>query len=538
MKKKKSILKSALLAGGFASMLAWGLSACTGNFLTYNTNPDEVTEEMLDRDNFRVGAFIPQLQMAVLPVHPHQFQVSQNLTGDVYAGYMCGIGEWNGGRNGTTCDFVIASWQDIPFRDILVNVMGADRSVKENMGTDQLSEPVVAFSTILKVAALHRLADLFGPLPYSKVAQGGSLEIEYDSEEQLYKSFLSELTHAVNSLTDFTQRNPGKYPMAEYDLVYDGDYSKWVKFANSLKLRIAMRCSLVDPALAKKNAEEAVNHPYGVIVNTADNAALRSGHGLVVKNPLQTIWDTYSDCRMGSVIQSYMTGYKDPRLATYFSEVTINGNNGYFGGRTGVAITSKIPWVPLSAPKGLFTDPLVWMTASECSFLQAEGALNGWNMGGTTPEEAYNQGIRLSFEEKGAGSADAYLADNTSKPADFKNYIFNAHNHAAQSAITIKWSETDSREKKLERIITQKWIALYPNGAEAWSEYRRTGYPKQFPMINNFSPDVDNSVGPRRIPFPEREYLLNNNNVVKAISLLSKPVDGGGTRLWWDVKAH
>ena len=536
MKNIFSRLKYNLFSTCVCSSVLIAATSCTDKFMEYNTNPDEVTDEMLDGDNFRVGAFFPQMQMSVLPVHPHAFQVGQNLTGDIYAGYMAGIGEWNGGHNGTTCDFVIDAWSDIPYERILVSVMGADQSVKRNVGTD-INNPVVAFSTILKVASVHRLADLFGPLPYSKVAEGGSLKIAYDSEETLYKSFLSELTAAINTLTAFVQKNPGAAPMANYDLVYDGDYSKWVKFANSLKLRIAMRCSYVAPELARTNAEEAVNHPIGVIKENKDNAALKSGHGLVVKNPLQIVWDTYSDVRMGAVIQSYMCGYNDPRLERYFTQVTLKDESGYWGGRTGVAITSKTKWKDFSAPKGQFADPLVWLTAAETSFLRAEGALRGWNMD-VEPGKAYEDGIRLSFEEKGASNVDAYVNDDTSTPIDYRNLIFTSHSTPALSDITIKWNEEDTDETKLERIITQKWIALYPNGMEAWSEYRRTGYPKQFPMIDNYSKDVNGKLGPRRVPFPPKEYLLNKENVEQAVSLLSTPHDGGGTRLWWDVRNH
>lgn len=180
---------------------------------------------------------------------------------------------------------------------------------------------------------------------------------------------------------------------------------------------------------------------------------------------------------------------------------------------------------------------MTWFSAAESSFLMAEAALNsGWNIPVASAEEAYNQGIILSFEEKGAVGVDAYLTDETSKPINYQNHVFSAHSNPAQSDITIKWDEGASKEKKIERIITQKWIALYPNGTEAWAEYRRTGYPKQFPMINNFSPDVDSNIGPRRIPFPPSEYLLNKANVEKAIGLLSEPFDGGGTALWWDTK--
>ncbi|MFV0483889.1 MAG: SusD/RagB family nutrient-binding outer membrane lipoprotein, partial [Bacteroidales bacterium] len=280
-KTKKNIMRLRLLVSCLIGVLGLGLASCTQNFEEYNTNPDEPTDEMLEGDNFKIGAFFPQMQISVIPGgggNPNQFQVSQNLTGDVYSGYMTGIGAWNNGKNGTTAAFVITDWQDIPFNRVLASSISADLNVKRQVGTD-ISNPVVAFSTILKVACVHRFADMFGPLPYTKIAEGGSLEIPYDSEEVLYKSFFQELTDAINTLTDYTKKNPGASPMADYDLVYDGDYVKWVKFANSLKLRMAMRCSYVDPTLAQTNAEEAVNHEYGVITENADNAELKSGKG-------------------------------------------------------------------------------------------------------------------------------------------------------------------------------------------------------------------------------------------------------------------
>ncbi|MFV0554718.1 MAG: SusD/RagB family nutrient-binding outer membrane lipoprotein [Mangrovibacterium sp.] len=540
MKNSKYFNQSKSLVAILLAVFVLGLASCTDKFMEYNTNPDEVTDDMMDGDNFRVGAFFPQMQLLVIPVKANPFQVSQNLKGDVYSGYLCAIGAFNGGKNGTTGDFDSGNvdWLNMPFQKVYSELMSADRTMKNNLGTDDINEPVVAFSTIIKIAGVHRIAETFGPLPYSKMAEGGSLEIAYDSEEMLWNSFFTELTAAINTLTEYAQKNPNTYPMAEYDLVYGGDYVKWVKFANSLKLRLAMRCSFVDPTLAKAMAEEAVNHVYGVIVSNDDNANLATANGITVNNPLRTMWDTYSDSRMGAVMESYLTGYNDPRLSQYFSESTVGSTTGYLGGRTGVAITSKTAnWIALSSPKGEFTDPVVWMCAAEVAFLKAEAALNGWNVG-TTAQAAYEEGVKLSFAEKGASGADTYLADATSTPVNF-TYKFSGNAAATTKAtVTIKWDDAATAEKKLERIITQKWIAIFPNGAEAWAEYRRTGYPYQFPWVNNYSSDVSSSLGPRRVPFPNSEYLLNNANVTAAVGLLRTNFDGGGTRLWWDVKEH
>lgn len=515
-----------------------GLVSCTQKFAEFNTNPDEVTDDMLEHDNFKVGAFFPQLQQTVIPCdHDHTFQVGQNLTGDIYSGYMAGIGVWNSGKNGTTGAFVVDDWLDIPFERTFAVAMSADRSIKRSLGAD-ISNHVIALSTIIKIATVHRFADTHGPLPYSKMAEGGSLQIEYDSEEALYHSFFSELTDAIKTLSEYVKQNPASKPMADYDLVYDGDYVKWIKYANSLKLRLAMRIRYVEPALAQQMAEEAINNEYGIILSNSDNAIIKSGHGIEINNRLEVMWNTYSDCRMGAVMQSYLTGYNDPRLPVYFQEVTINGESGYFGGRTGVANTNKEPWEKLSSPNVYLKDPITWFNAAESYFLLAEGALAGWNVG-TTSEQAYEMGIRMSFEERGVNGVDKYLSDATSVPAKYVSKVPASPSAGPLSDITIKWKEDDNEEKKLERIITQKWIAIYPNGNEAWAEYRRTGYPKQYSWVHNMSNGtVDSDLGPRRLPFPPSEYRLNGENVDKAVKLLSTPEDYGRTRLWWDVKVH
>ena len=108
------------------------------------------------------------------------------------------------------------------------------------------------------------------------------------------------------------------------------------------------------------------------------------------------------------------------------------------------------------------------------------------------------------------------------------------YNISALGTITIKW-EDGGFEEQLERIITQKWIAMFPNGQEAWSEFRRTGYPRIFPVRNNQSTDINTETQIRRVIFPQSEYSNNLTAVNRAISLLGGP-DSGATKLWWDKK--
>ena len=181
------------------------------------------------------------------------------------------------------------------------------------------------------------------------------------------------------------------------------------------------------------------------------------------------------------------------------------------------------------------------MMASEVAFLRAEGAMRGWTaeMGGTA-EEFYNKGIELSFLENGlsADAAARYAADETSKPTDFTDVSTanTKYNISALGKITIKWNAGASEEEQLERIITQKWIAMFPNGTEAWSEFRRTGYPLIFPVRSNYpTSGVDTNKQIRRMVFPQSEYSNNGAAVQEAVKLLGGP-DNGGTKLWWDKK--
>lgn len=509
--------------------------SCIGQFEDINTRPGTPTKEDLVPDNVSIGAFFPQLQLNVIPAvtSPSPYQLQQGLIGDIYSGYMSAINNWNGGSNNNTY-FFQTEWLDHPYKTVFSNAWSALIDIKRNITGDLATSPVYAWAEILKVASMSRFTDLWGPMPYLQVGSG-QMQVPYDSQEVIYKEFFKQLNSSIDVLTGFVLRNPGVTPMKEFDLVYAGDYSKWVKFANSLKLRLAMRIVYVLPDLAQQMAQEAVNHPIGVIQTNADNALLKSSTSVLVKNPIFGLWSTYGETRMGASMESIMKGYNDPRLPCYFQSVTIGTNTGYFGVRIGIPITSIKTYEPFSSPNIQITDPVIWFTAAEVAFLKAEGELRGWEMG-TTTEEAYKRGVTLSFEQYGLPGVTDYL-NNEDVPVKYTDLVKPTQSINAVSTITVKWDEIASFEKKLERIMTQKWIAVYPNGNEAWAEFRRTGYPKLFQVLDNRS--VGNSVSTteqiRRYPFPAMEYNLNKDNMPAALSLLGGP-DTGGTKLWWDKK--
>ena len=530
MKAKKCNF-SRLILGGFLLGMSVLPTSCIDKYEEINTRPGTPVKDDLLPDNVYIGALFPQLQLNVIPAvsNPSPYQLQQGLIGDIYSGYMSAINSWNGGKNNNTY-FFQTEWLDHPYKVVYSNTWSALYDIKKNIDGDLETSPVYAWAEILKVASMSRFTDLWGPMPYLQVGSGKT-QVPYDSQEVIYKEFFKQLNHSIELLTGFVSRNPGSMPMKDYDLVYGGNYEQWVKFANSLKLRLAMRIVYALPDLAEQMAVEAVNHSLGVILMNADNALLKSSPSLVVNNPIFGLWSSYDETRMGASMESIMNGYADPRMSSYFQAAAKDG--GFHGVRTGISITNGEMYKPCSAPNIQVNTPVIWFTAAEVSFLKAEGALRGWNMG-VTSEDAYKQGIFLSFDQYSVPGVTEYLKKE-SLPAIYVDPIKNKSVNPV-STITVKWDETDQFEEQLERIMTQKWIAVFPNGNEAWAEFRRTGYPKIFPVeINDSNGTIDTKTQIRRYPFPTMEYTLNADNVEAAITLLGGP-DNGGTKLWWDKK--
>lgn len=513
-------------------------SGCTKNFEKWNTNPDEVTEEMMAADNLKTGAYFTQMQRNVVLFRDgtnlsSDYQVAQGLSSDLYSGYMAPTGTWYGGiHNGSY--YFITSWVAKTFESGFAAIMPAwqfmDRVAKE-----QGLPHIAALATIIKVQGMHRVADAYGPIPYNDFLIG-SLSNKYNSLQEVYTKFFSELDEAIDVLTLYARGNAGVPVLKNYDYVYDGDVVKWIRFANTLRLRLAMRIVNADAALARTEAEKSITNSYGVISAASERAALLHDKISYV-HPLQEIAYTFNagEVRMSAAMDAYLNGYADPRRAAYFTPAN-DGN--YHGVRQGIVTTN---WAPYSGPQisNLNVNantPIVWMTAAESFFLRAEGALRGWNMGGTA-QDFYNQGIAISFSENSiSADAAAYASNNTLTPAAFTdNSGQSGNNITAPSTLRIAWNTSDLFETNLERIITQKWIAGYPNGPEGWAEFRRTGYPKLFPVVDNRSNGTIGTLQVRRIPYPQVEYNTNRAGVQSGVSLLGGP-DGGGTPLWWDKR--
>ncbi|MEG1885048.1 MAG: RagB/SusD family nutrient uptake outer membrane protein [Alistipes sp.] len=527
MKINKSIIKAV-----FSLLLIGSTVTCTSNYENLNENPYDVTDEEMERDAYNISAALVGMQSWVIPTDVNTCQFIECLMGGSWGGYFADSNAgFNAGKFSTFNQ--PDNWNKVMMADIVPNIYTFQQKLKEAT-TDVVP---LAIGDIIKVASYHRVVDSYGPTPYSQIGKDGKLQAPYDSQQEAYNAMFKDLDAAIAALTARRTETIS----SDADKIFAGSVEKWIKFANSLKLRLAMRIVYADPATAQAKAEEAVNHEVGTMTDVSDNAMLSSfGKD---GNPFYKIMYVYNagDTHVGADITTLMSSYNDPRCAAYFTKTKFTAEdkitNGYFGLRSGIripaaAITSKYSNANITP-----STPVQWMNAAEIAFLKAEGALRGWNMGGTA-ESFYRQGVTLSFTQWGASGVDAYLADAKSLPQAYVDPLGTFNFSGMPSKITIAWNEAADFETNLERIITQKWIANFMISQEAWAEYRRTGYPKLMPVVLNQSAGgvVTSALGARRLAYPLDEYTTNTENVNAAVANYLNGPDNMATNVWWDCK--
>ncbi|KIO74743.1 hypothetical protein TH53_24720 [Pedobacter lusitanus] len=535
---------SRLRVAGALCLAVLTITSCKKNFENINTDPVGIADKELISDYNDLKFFFQMEQRSVVNFSgggdPNSYQVQQNLNADNFSGYFMSPTPFNGGNNNLNY-FMVQGWNGEAFKVGYLNIMANVRKLKNN-GIDQTYPSVWAVSQLIKVTAMSRITDIYGPIPYSTV--GLKVNNPYDSQKDIYYSFFTELDDAQKKINDFvTAGKTLPFNFSDFDLVYNGNLATWLKYANSLRLRLALRLVKVDPAKAQLEGEKAMNPANGGLLTTAaDNMAVKV-LGVGFSNPLVFISQDWGDTRMNASIESYLSGYADPRLGKYFDKATDKVAAGQYKGiRIGTSIASKDDYIGYSGlnvkdgtPTFSKSSAVQLMTAAEVYFLRAEAALRGWANAGGSAQSLYESGISTSFQQYGLGDASTYFNNATNVPAAYSDPRNAVNNAPSPTSITVKWDNGATNEQKLERIITQKWIAVFPEGQEAWSEFRRTGYPKLFPVVqNNSSGTVNTAVQIRRLPFPQNERNTNSTELDKGIQLLGGP-DNGGTRLWWDV---
>lgn len=522
---RKKNIKSYIKASACITMISL-LTGCTGNFEDYNMNPFGPTPDDLLGDNVETGILIEAMLPAIVQGHQNNSQMIDQMIGLEYGGHASMINPWGNSGNYYTYNPRV-SWYGTTFDTTMPQIYSNFFQIKEKTGGKGV---VFAWAQILRVAASLKISDCYGPIPYSKI-NGTAYTVSYDNMEELYNNMFADLDEAILTIKAALASNADVSILANYDFVYSGNFTKWVKYANTLKLRMAMRIANVSETVAKKKAEEAVHDNIGVMTEAGDAAYSSYNDGM---NPFYRASYTWNggEFRVSANITSYMNGYKDPRLALYFKE---SEKNGYAGVRNGISQTASsfASYQTLSKPNIGENDKLLIMSAAEAYFLRAEGKLKGWDMGGTA-KDLYETGIITSMTEKGTTVGD-YLS-NTLTPADYTDPINSKYSYKAVSTVCPAYDAGAGNDVNLERILVQKWIATYPSGWETWADIRRTGYPKFFPVGDNLSGGVVNSArGMRRLPYPQSEYNTNSTNVTAAVSMLGGG-DNAGTDLWWAKK--
>lgn len=524
------------------------LGACTEKFDEMNTDPNSLV-------TVSPAYILPFIQETVVNTDSGPYQRGDNLHSQFYCQFFTNtIGDWTSGRYGYNEGWAVPGFWEPYYTSLKHMKVIKEMAEKDAKYTDiyQMARITVAFGTI-------GMTDLFGDIPYSEAGTGNSAP-KYDSQKDIYYDVFNELKEAADILGQHLegQENCG----ANNDLIFGGDNDKWVKFANSLRLRYALRIAYKDPAKAKAEGEAAI--AGGVMASNDDNAYVRIDGSGRWGHPLYMIsqWDGFTMSKTMENILKNSSTVHDPRMPLWFGAsvgwwnhqngtVSLYKGEQFSGVPNGLTTTELLAadddgWVQYDPKNNSFVYGVQaypdWnksgklgnskvalnfkvMNYAETCQLKAEAALRGWTGAGDIKTN-YEAGIRASFAEERAPIADATLYSET----DDETYITTGW---------VKWDSAASDEEKLERIITQKWLSTYPNGIEAWAECRRTGYPKLMPVSKSEDPDINPANGEfiKKIRYSDVERRENKANATDP-SLNEGQGDGQAVRVWWDTKRY
>lgn len=414
--------------------------------------------------------------------------------------------------------------------------------------------------------------DTYGAMPFREYAQARIPEtnnVKYDTQEEVYDAMFRMLEQAVDSINP---NDASQYKIDSDDICYFGDVNKWLRFANTLRLRMALRISNVAPERAKQEAENALNNQYGLMQSNADNmqtvpkyapiemggndsggdenalamCSVAYGGESVMSWDLEQFYRNLSTGGGKYQIKTGRTGYEektiDPRCLVCWYRAKMTSTSIAAGEESlredfvgckrgaqapdidmGVLNYSITRTEPKPASKNLNKDywfnysrPTVWLGYSESLFLKAEAALRGWKGQDLTmdAEGYFRAGVQASM--------DYYEIDSSAA----QSYI------EGLKVLNDGTFASGDNEKILEAIITQKWMAVFPNGNEGWADFRRTDYPALANQLTNVSGgDVPEGKMIKRLRYPNSE---SSNKYFNEHSEL-QAANSQGTRLWWDV---
>ncbi len=510
---------------------------------------------------------------------PHAWQYTNAMSVDPYAGFFVNAQTW-GGKLASTGSYYF-EYHDGPY--------GEFSAVRNQLGALLNSDAANKFPEMKAVALLifnyvaANMTDIYGTIPYSDFKKNKETNpFEYNKGIDIYEAIIKNLTDINACLKNYENR-PEWYktmaegPLLDFDAItQDHTFESYRLFANSLKLRLAMHLVKYDPVKAKTYAEEAVAD--GVIETYAQEVGFMRATN-VSGHPMNTIAEQWGDSRMSAQFYTLLKSLGHPLVDIWFdtnpgaivnnydSSKRVDARTGHYGIRAGVPVASgqglannRFFAYSTIRKDGVLEDgtrytnsinfsPIYFMKLSEVEFLRAEGALRGWNMGGDA-RSWYEKGIRDGqIEDRTtpevthhwADYVDEYMTLENPVPFTYIDPMDEDNNEVSPTKIGVAWNDGDSQEVKLEKIITQKYIAAFPSDSyEAWTDLRRTGYPRLLDWIylDDYS---DGSLHDgdiiRRIPLPGRDTSLGmadiNNSGLEALG----GEDKQGTRVFWDTMA-
>lgn len=380
-------------------------------------------------------------------------------------------------------------------RDLLESKVLLDKEVAPTAEAQAILKNKKAILEILTAYTYSVLVDTYGNVPYSEALDVQNHPLpKYDDGLTIYKDLISKLTSTVNSM------NASAESFNDADLIYGGNITKWKKFANSLRLKLAINLHDVDPSYSSTQISAAIS--AGIITSNTENASLKYLPLQPNANPLYAdlVVSGRNDFIPANTLIDKMNTLSDPRRAKYFDLKP--GSTTYTGGIYGASNN----FAAFSHISSTIANPTFSGTIfdyAETEFLLAEASARGIAVGGSAASH-YALAITASMENWGVDSAEitTYLA-RTDVAFDQTN-----------------WKKS---------IGEQAWIALYNRGFEGWTSFRRLDFPKLVAPATTFN---DLKVVPTRYSYPAREETLNNTNVSAAINAI-----GGNkldTKVFWD----
>lgn len=364
----------------------------------------------------------------------------------------------------------------------------------------------IAVARIMKAWAFHTLTDIYGDIPYLEAANavGDNFSPTYTPQQEIYTNLLKELTEAQAQLDVAGEGFDGG------DLIYGSDLTKWKKFANSLKLRVAIRMADRMPAEAATAISEAV--AAGVFTSNDDNAAIQYLASQPNTNPLyvDVVVGGRIDYSASNILVGQLQQRNDPRLESYFEPAVTSGTfiGRPFGQNSNQANAQNADDVSQLSETILAPDfEGMLMDYAEVNFILSEAVVRGALAG--DPAAYYAQGITASMNYWGitnAGAINAYIQANPLNVANYK-----------------------------QTLGIQKWIALYMQGFQGWAEYRRLDFGiLQFPPVGGVLNSSVTRIPLRRV-YPPLEQTLNGENYRTALDRQFSGDDSFVMPLWWDV---